>query len=115
MLTSALWFAPALAAATSTLVINEVCYDPPGADGGAEYVEIINPGIVDVSLAGCRLEFANGAVGLPWTGQWVADDSAVVPPGGVFLIVDTGWTGVPPDAVASFDLQNGPVAIRVVY
>ena len=48
--------------AASSLVINEVCYDPPGPDGGAEFVEIFNPASRTVPLDGARLEFANGCV-----------------------------------------------------
>jgi len=114
VLISVFWFTPAILTVASALVINEVCYDPPGADAGGEYVEIINPGPQVVSLAGCRLEFANGAVGLPWVERWHGDESTSLAAGDVYLIVDTGWTGPPPHAVVNLDLQNGPDAIRLV-
>lgn len=101
--------------AFAALVINEVCYDPPGADGGAEFVELwsTGPGIVD--LAGVRLEFANGADSPPsWQVRWTAPDGTVLAPGTPFLIVDRGWTGAPAQAEASLGLQNGPDALRLV-
>ena len=37
------------------VVINEVCYDPSGADGGKEWIELYNSGSTDVNLAGAKL------------------------------------------------------------
>lgn len=37
------------------VVINEVCYDPAGADGGKEWIELYNAGDTDVNLQGARL------------------------------------------------------------
>jgi len=42
------------------VLINEVCYDPEGADGGKEWVELYNAGNTDVNLAGAKL-FCGGA------------------------------------------------------
>lgn len=99
----------------SALVLNEICYDPPGADGGAEFVELWNPGMAPVSLAGVRLEFANGADDPPdWSVRWTGDDHHSIPAGGVFLIVDRHWTGdVLGQSEASLGLQNGPDALRL--
>lgn len=101
-------------AAPDAVVINEVCYDPPGADLGWEYVELINTGSVPVDFAGYRLEFANGAVGPVWTVRWTGQASDVLAPSGLFLIADTGWTGPPAQAEVRLGLQNGPDAIRLV-
>ena len=53
-------------------VINEVYYDPEGADAGHEFVELYNAGPQSVSLIGVRLEFANGADGPVWQTRWEA-------------------------------------------
>ena len=100
--------------AASSLVINEVYYDPPGPDGGAEFVEIFNPAGETVSLAGARLEFANGAGEVRWLVRWQADPADSLASGGCFLVVDAGWQGVPAQAVVSLQLQNGPDAVRLV-
>ena len=70
----------ALLALLSPLVINEICYDPVGPDGGAEFVELLNPGPLTVGLAGVRLEFANGAEEPAWRTRWTGGpaDSLVV-------------------------------------
>ncbi len=95
-------------------VLNEVLYDPAGADAGREFVELYNPGPEPFPLQGCRLEFANGAVAPAWLTRWTGSAADTLAPGGVFLIADEGWTGPPEaDAVASLALQNGPDAVRL--
>ncbi len=42
------------------VVINEVCYDPTGADSGKEWIELYNAGNSDVNLAGAKL-FSGGS------------------------------------------------------
>lgn len=104
----------------SQVVLNEVHYDPAGADGGQEYVELAvggtagaRPGDGGASLAGWRLETGNGAApDGEWKVAWVggAEDRAE---DGLFVIGEDGV--VPrPDAVAELDLQNGPDACRLV-
>ena len=100
--------------AASSLVINEVCYDPPGADGGAEFVEIFNPAGEAVPLDGARLEFANGAGDVRWLVRWQAGPADSLAPGGCWLVVDEDWQGTPAQVVVSLQLQNGPDAIRLV-
>jgi hypothetical protein len=100
--------------ATAVVLLNEVCYDPPGADAGREFVELINIGPATVDLAGYRLEFGNGAVGPQWSGRWTGQPGDRIEPGGLFLIVDLGWTGPPADAEVRLALQNGPDALRLV-
>lgn len=96
-------------------VLNEVCYDPAGADAGGEYVEFTHAGPDTVSLAGARLEFANGAEGVVWRTQWTGGPGARIVPGGFFLLADQGWQGAAvPDALANLALQNGPDAVRLV-
>jgi len=96
------------------VVLNEVLYDPSGADGGKEFVELYNGGHDDVVLAGFVLEFANGAVGDVWEARWRGGDGDVVGAGRRFLIADRGWTGTAaPDAEVPLGLQNGPDAVRL--
>jgi len=96
------------------VVINEVCYDPDGADGGAEFVELLNVGDGPVDLAGWRLEFANGADGPVWSLRWEGAPGLALQSGARFLIADVGWAGVPADAEVRLGLQNGPDALRLV-
>lgn len=100
--------------ASALLLLNEVCYDPPGVDRGAEYVELINTGQDTVSLAGCRIEFANGSADPVWAVRWSGQPGEVLAPGDLYLIVDQGWTGVPADAEVRLNLRNGPDALRLV-
>jgi hypothetical protein len=107
--------AAAVVLASGHLVINEILPDPPGADAGAEFVEILNHGVHDVDMLGVALEFANGAEGPVWRGRWQCTERVVLPPGGRFLLVDRTWAGdVPGDAEATLGLQNGPDAVRLV-
>jgi hypothetical protein len=95
-------------------VINEVCYDPPGADAGAEFVEIFNPDTLAVALDGCRVEFGNGAGDPAWQLRWTAPAGTLIPPRACFLLADEGWQGPPAHATAALGLQNGPDALRLV-
>jgi hypothetical protein len=99
--------------ALAAVTLNEVLYDPEGADGGREFVELHNDGD-RVCLAGWRLQFANGAVGDIWANRWTGAAIDTIPAGGFYLIVDQGWQGRTPDAVASLSLQNGPDAVRLL-
>ena len=95
-------------------LLNEVLYDPPGADGGAEFVELLNVGAETLDLAGVRLEFANGAVAPAWERRWEGAPGDSLAPGARWLIADSGWTGdVAPNALVSLRLQNGPDAVRL--
>lgn len=47
-------------AATSSVVINEVLYDPAGADTGQEWIELYNPGPGAADLGGFELNAASG-------------------------------------------------------
>ena len=37
------------------VVINEVCYDPPGADLGKEWIELYNPTMANIDLTGSKI------------------------------------------------------------
>ena len=95
-------------------VLNEVLYDPPGADGGAEFVELLNTGTTPLDLAGVRLEFANGAAAPVWERRWEGAVGDSLAPGARWLIADSGWTGTEvPNVLVSLRLQNGPDAVRL--
>ncbi len=106
----------AAAAASSTppdAVLNEVLYDPDGADTGFEFVELAAPPGADPagSLAGWTLETGNGANPGEWTVAWVGSAADRLR-GGIFLIGEE-FVEPRPDAVADLDLQNGPDACRL--
>ncbi len=105
--------------ASSSLVINELLPDPAGADGGREYVELINTGSQAIDLLGVRLQFANGIDGPVWATRWTCEASLFLDPGGLFLLVDRNWMGpaadpLVPQAEVWLGLQNGPDAIRLI-
>jgi hypothetical protein len=103
----------AAAQAASAVVINEVLYDPEGADGALEFVEIASaPGIdPDASLAGWILETGNGARPGEWTAAWVGSAADRLRAG--LFVVGESAVEPRPDAVVDLDLQNGPDACRL--
>jgi len=105
----------ALAGADHQPVLNEILYDPAGADAGGEYVELFNAGLEPVNLDGLRLEFANGAEGPVWQLRWQGAPGVVLAAGAHYLITDpeSRWT-TEPDAEVILGLQNGPDALRLV-
>jgi len=108
LLACALWFLmdrPARAG----LLLNEVLYDPEGADGDLEFVELIAAGAESLVLAELRLEFCNGSTPGAWALLW--SGSLALPPGGLFLIAEPAVVGA--DIQIDLDLQNGPEALRL--
>ncbi|MGH2569639.1 MAG: hypothetical protein ACRDGR_00345, partial [bacterium] len=105
--------APRLAAAASPVVLNEVLYDPDGADTGHEFVELGASlgGDPDAPLAGWILETGNGARPGEWTVAWVGGAADRLR-GGLFVVGEDG-VEPRPDAIADLDLQNGPDACRL--
>ncbi len=93
-------------------MLNEVMYDPAGADAGKEFIELFNSGSEPLSLLGVQVAFANGANGPQWQTRWVGSESDSIEAGGFFLIADTGWVGSA-DAIVNLDLQNGPDGIML--
>jgi hypothetical protein len=95
------------------VLLNEVLYDPEGADGGLEFVELAARGGVDpaTSLEGWVLETGNGARPGEWTVAWIGrtGDRLI---GGLFLIGESGVEPAP-DAACDLDLQNGPDGCRL--
>ena len=98
-------------AAHAGLVVNELYYDHPGADGGYEFVELLNTGDASLSLDGVVLEFHNGS-GEGWTVLWSAPPGLALAPGALWVL--GGDLVLPaPDMVVGISLQNGPDAIRL--
>lgn len=102
-----MWMLTGLVA--SALVVNEVLYDPPGADAGREFVELLNTSPEAVALAGLELETADGARPGTWRRVW-AGTSGTLAPGALLLVAGDS---LPAPAHLTADLQNGPDAIRV--
>lgn len=98
--------------AEAQVAINEVFYDPEGADSGLEFVEIMNCGHGGVVLTGWVLETGNGAHPGDWTVEWIGGDLDYLGEGEILLIGESG-VSPPPDYVAALDLQNGPDGVRL--
>jgi len=103
VLFGALLFALA-STARADLILNEVLYDPDGADDGREFVELWNPDSVAASLAGVALETSDGARPGAWTVLWRADPGDVAAPHAPFLVGGDQLLAA---------IQNGPDAIRL--
>lgn len=95
--------------ARAGLLLNEVLYDPEGADGDLEFVELIAAGPESLVLADVRLEFCNGATPGAWARLWTGP--LRLAPGALFLIGEPAVPGA--DVQLDLDLQNGPEALRL--
>ena len=111
-----LFFALAAIAAEDKplLRLNEILYDPPGPDAGAEFVELFHSGAVPLPLDGFELWFLNGAApdGDPRV-IWRAPTDAVIAPGGFRVI--GGAKVIERDETIELGLQNGPDALWLVH
>jgi hypothetical protein len=92
------------AAAGADIVLNEVLYDPVGADEGREFVELWNPDPLPRPLAGVRVESGDGARPDVWAVVYAGSSADTIPPGTTYLIQGTSLEG---------PLQNGPDAVRL--
>ena len=95
-------------------IVTEVYYDAPGDDTGHEFVELLNPGPMDVPLAGVRLEAGDGSGPARWTLRWTGSAGQTLAPGERF-VVGGALVSPLPDAIVTLDLQNGPDAVRLVW
>jgi len=92
------------------VVINELRYDPSGADSGREYVELFNPTARAIDLdPSFRIERGNGAAPDQWTAFWHGDGTRLGP--GEWLVIGDDPRA---DHTATPALQNGPDACRIV-
>ncbi|UCE03946.1 MAG: lamin tail domain-containing protein [Candidatus Latescibacterota bacterium] len=98
-----------MAAALSALVVNEVLYDPPGADAGREFVEILNVSGSAVALEGVEIQAGDGARAT-WRTAW-RGFSGVIEPGELLLVA--GDSVAARHATLQGSLQNGPDAVRL--
>lgn len=92
------------AAARADLVLNEVLYDPAGADEGAEFVELWNPDDVARSLWGIAIEAGDGARPDAWVAIHRGGPADSVPPHTAYVVAGSALAGA---------LQNGPDAVRL--
>ena len=90
--------------ANAEILLNEVLYDPEGADEGSEFVELWNPDTVAISLLGIVVESGDGLRPGVWTPVYVGAGSDSAPPRRAFLIAGS---------LLLAPLQNGPDAIRL--
>ncbi|MBI4364379.1 MAG: lamin tail domain-containing protein, partial [Candidatus Latescibacteria bacterium] len=106
--TAALALAGILAVAAgpagADLLLNEVLYDPLGADDGAEFVELMNPDSLAVPLGGVVVEVCDGARPGAWTPAHVFAPGDTVPARGLYLVAG-------PSLLVA--MQNGPDAVRL--
>ncbi len=90
--------------AKAGLVLNEILYDPAGADEGQEFVEIWNPDSVALPLAGVEVEAGDGARPDAWVVVWRGEAGDSAPARGAYLIRGVNLLGA---------IQNGPDAVRL--
>jgi len=90
--------------ARADLILNEVLYDPAGADEGHEFVELWNPDSVALPLDGLTIEAGDGARPGSWEVIWRGTAGIVAPSGAAFLVGGDALQG---------SLQNGPDAARL--
>lgn len=91
--------------ARGDLLLNEILYDPLGADEGQEFVELWNPDSTAASLDGVALEGGDGAHPGSWTLLWRGAAGSVAAPEAAYLIAGSELLA---------DMQNGPDALRLV-
>jgi len=103
--------APEPALAAGEIILNELLYDPEGADGGREFVELISLTAEARSLAGLRLEFCNGSVPGEWDLLWEGQPGDSVAAGALFLLGEEAVVGA--DRIVALGMQNGPEALRL--
>jgi len=108
-----LFQASASIATAGPLVINEVLYDPGGADAGREFVEIYNAGDAAIDLGAVELETGDGASAGSWRRAWTGPGGVRLEPGSFWSIGEESVVP-PPQSVVDLDLQNGPDACRLI-
>ncbi|HEX7666276.1 MAG TPA: lamin tail domain-containing protein, partial [Polyangiaceae bacterium] len=89
-----------VATGANHLVINEVDYDQPGTDG-AEFVEIFNPTVAPISLAGMKLYLVNGSNNTVYaTVDLSTAPGGSIPSLGYLVISAAGVVTVPSGAIS---------------
>ncbi len=90
--------------AESSLVLNEVLYDPAGEDAGAEFVELWNDSATPEPLEGVSIEAGDGAHPGSWSVIFDASTGDTIPPLSAFLVGGARLLAA---------IQNGPDALRL--
>ncbi|HFA50381.1 MAG TPA: matrixin family metalloprotease, partial [Bacteroidetes bacterium] len=97
------------------IIINEVDYDQPGADG-AEFIELYNPCTYAIDLSLYDLDLINGGDNQPY--QVIGLPAVVLAPGDYYVVCKTGSTVPNCDLAAINSIQNGApdaIGIRVNF
>lgn len=95
--------------ASMAIVINEVAWAGTAANANHEWIELYNPGSVDVNLAGWRLVATDNSVVINLTG--------VIPAGGYFLLersTDSAVSDIPADQIYTGALSNDGRALQLL-
>lgn len=117
-------------AQSTTLVINEIDYDQPGADT-AEFIEIKNIGCAPIDLSPYRLQLINGSGAVPTVYGQILLPSVVLSPGDYFVVCgnaaltancdldvtlnqDVIQNGAP-DAILLINIDSGMIVDTVGY
>ncbi|MCX6353559.1 MAG: lamin tail domain-containing protein [Candidatus Aureabacteria bacterium] len=100
---------PKSAASRPRIVINEIYYDPPGADEvkKQEFIEIYNPESSPVNMSRCAVQYGGAGFG---TGGVGFLEGTVIPAKSFYLIGDSNVQstfGVTPNLVRGLQMQNG--------
>lgn len=106
--------------AAAQVVINEVAYDAPGADGGQVFIEVFGPAGTDVS--GFTLQSVEGSGAASGTNNpdmFTFPPGTLIPGDGLLVVADDDGTGVTSVANADFivgdiDLENGADGLQLI-
>ncbi len=101
---------PALAAG---LLLNEVLYDPEGADEGGEFIELVHDAAQSLDLGRVAIERGNGNRPGDWRQAWHGTPGESLA-AGVHYVIGGALVEPPPASVAVLGLQNGPDACRLL-
>jgi hypothetical protein len=102
---------PFLVLASSSLIINEILYDPAGTDAGHEFVELLCLGPQPCALDAVSLQFINGSDPARPRLLWSAEGSQALAAGERFVLGESEVTGT--QVQLTLGLQNGPDALRL--
>ena len=83
------------------LKVNELLYDPDGADGGAEFIELVNAGTDTINLEGFIVQYATSA----WKDGEVLAKGTTLAPGAFFVIGGANVSNI--DLESSLSPGNG--------
>lgn len=105
--------AAAAAGGSAGLLLNEVLYDPEGADAGLEFVELLLVAAEPLDLGRVVIERGNGSRPGDWRAAWHGAPGESLAPRVHYVVGGPGVVPAP-DALMDLVLQNGPDACRVL-